>query len=98
MEKNLQKQALNKYYKAFLKKIKKRLQTACYPATIVTQSLAQLDLQPDLKHEQKLLAQTGQKLWRRYQKQTNGRQKLYAALARRGFNSGEISNFLQELN
>ena len=66
--------------------------------TIVTQALAKLNLQPDLKHEQQLLAQTGQKLWRRYQKQTNGRQKLYAALARRGFNSGEISNFLQELN
>lgn len=94
----VQKQARNQSYQAILQKIKKRLQTAGYPVTIVTQALAQLDLQPDLKHEQQLLAQTGQKLWRRYQKQTNGRQKLYAALARRGFNSGEISNFLQELN
>lgn len=94
----VQKQSNNQSYQALLQKIKKRLHTAGYSETVITQVLTKLDLKPDLQQERQLLAQTGQKLWRRYQNQTNGRQKLYGALARRGFSSVEISNFLQELN
>lgn len=85
-------------YRAQLNKIRERLHATGYPAEIITQAVSAINLQIDPEHEQNVIQTIGQKLWRRYQKQPNGQQKLYEALARRGFNSDDIHNFLQDLN
>ncbi|WP_181190087.1 recombination regulator RecX [Bombilactobacillus bombi] len=94
----VQKQAQRQPQKAQQSKMRLRLQTAGYPAEIISQALEQVRPVVNPQEEYELLQATGQKLWRRYQHQINGRQKLYAALARRGFKVDDIHNFTQELN
>lgn len=94
------KQSRNKTYRNTLIKIKQRLLSNGYdrPDGIIDRIIDELDFEPDSQHDEDLLEKKGKKLWPRYEKKDNGKQKFYAAMMRRGFNFSDVRNFLDNLN
>ncbi|NVY96788.1 recombination regulator RecX [Lactobacillus sp. DCY120] len=78
-------------------KIQQRLLQVGYSRDLLPFIFDNLIWQKDANQEQKLLQEKVQKLWRRYQKKDQGRQKLYATLLRQGFKSADIRQVLEDL-
>lgn len=84
-------------HKRRLQKVLQRLIAAGFSSEINQLVLQDLPQIKDDMQEQELLQKTLQKLWPRYQAKDQGRNKLYAALLRRGFTSDQIRPQLENL-
>ncbi|MFD1672999.1 recombination regulator RecX [Agrilactobacillus yilanensis] len=77
-------------------KIRQNLMQKGFNGDVITEALAQAALTQDDDAEQTALQQAGERLWRRYHDQPNGRQKIKQSLYRKGFNLDMIQRFLEQ--
>lgn len=77
-------------------KIKQNLLQKGFLSAVITEALAQADLQQDSAAEYDALVKAGQKLWRRYHDQPQGQQKIKQSLYRKVFKLDMIQHFLDQ--